>query len=154
HGGGWRSGDKSHNAAMAIELAKNGFVAISAEYRLSLEATYPAAILDLKDAIQWIKREAKKYAINQKHVAIMGCSAGGQLAALIGMTDSNIKAIVNIDGILAFHHPESEEGTMAAQWLNGDYTTNPTAWTEASALTHAGKNTPPILFINSSYPRF
>jgi len=157
-GGGWRSGDKTHNTAMAIELAKNGYVAVSAEYRLSTEAQYPAAVNDLQNAIRWMRTHAFQYAIDTSKIATMGCSAGGQLAALVGTlytsNDTKIHAVVNIDGLLAFHHPESAEGAIAAQWLNGTYEENPKNWEEASALTHASENTPPMLFINSSLPRF
>ena len=41
-GGGWHSGDKTHNHAMAVELVKRGYVAVSAEYRLSLFYLLPA----------------------------------------------------------------------------------------------------------------
>ena len=91
------------------------------------------------------------------------------LAALIGSTNnnsifenndvnqkttSNVQAIVDIDGILAFKHPESEEGTAAGLWLGGSYEEKPEIWKQASALTHTDKNTPPTLFINSSKKRF
>jgi pectinesterase len=157
-GGGWRSGDKSHNTAMAIELAKRGYVAVSAEYRLSPEAQYPAAVNDLQDAIRWMRANAKMYSIDSSKIATLGCSAGGQLASLLGALNSpanaKVQAVVNIDGVLAFHHPESAEGAVAAQWLNGTYEENPENWEQASALTHANENTPPMLFINSSIPRF
>jgi acetyl esterase/lipase len=66
----------------------------------------------------------------------------------------NVQAIIDIDGILAFHHPESAEGKVAAEWLGGTYEEKPGVWQDASALTHVSKNTPPCLFINSSNPRF
>ena len=168
-GGGWRSGDKSQNEAMATELANRGFVAVSADYRLSLEAPYPAAVYDLKDAIKWMKVNAKTYGIDSNMIATLGVSAGGQLAALIGSTNgityfednlsnfaatSTVNAVVDIDGILAFHHPESAESAVAAQWLGGTYEQNPTNWKEASALEHVDKLAVPFLFINSSLPRF
>jgi len=169
-GGGWKSGDKTQNHAMAIELAKQGYVAVSAEYRLSGEAIYPAAVLDLKAATAWMRSHAKKYGIDKKKIAALGCSAGGQLAALLGTTNNKqlyetkaneytpdatrIQAIVDIDGVLAFKHPESSEGAVAALWLGGDSNQKPEVWKEASALTHVDKHTPPALFINSAYPRF
>lgn len=157
-GGGWRSGDKSHNTAMAIELAKKGFVAVSAEYRLSPEAQYPAAVNDLQEAIRWMRTNAQTYSIDPTKIATLGCSAGGQLASLLGALNAQeyykVQAAVNIDGLLAFHHPESAEGVVAAQWLKGTYEENPENWEQASALTHASENTPPMLFINSSIPRF
>lgn len=168
HGGGWRTGDKSLLLPMAQQLASRGFVTVVAEYRLSLEAAFPAAVQDLKSAISWMRQNALTYNIDTSQIAVLGCSAGGQLAALIGTTNgmgkleverenhhsSAVQAIVDIDGILAFHHPESEEGKMAAQWLGGDYTQVPEVWEEASALSHVDENTPPVLFIGSSFPRF
>lgn len=169
HGGGWRTGDKSLMVPMAQQLAAKGYVTAVAEYRLSLEAPYPAAVHDLKAAIRWLRAHADELPLDTGKIAVYGTSAGGQLAALIGTTNgmeklegegefsehsSAVQAIVDIDGVLAFHHPESEEGTMAGQWLGGSYEEVPETWTEASALTHAGKDTPPVLFVSSSFPRF
>ena len=168
-GGGWRSGDKQQNHAMAILLAKNGYVAVSTEYRLSPEVPYPAAVYDLKAAVRWMKANARKYGIDPGKIAVMGCSAGGQLAALLGTTNSNphfeesignpkftsiVQAVVDVDGILAFHHPESAEGIVAAQWLGGTYQERKLIWEEAAPLNHVDKNTVPFLFVNSSNPRF
>ena len=166
HGGGWKSGDKNQNYDQAIKLAENGYVAITVEYRLSLEAKYPAAILDIKSAVQWIRINAKKYQINPNKIAVMGFSAGGQLAALLGTTNNQaifkneslfsdeVQAVINVDGLLAFKHPESEEGVSAALWLGGTYNEAPQNWEQASALSHVNKNSTPILFINSANPRF
>lgn len=168
-GGGWRSGDKTHNRAMAIKLAEQGYVAVSAEYRLSLEAHFPAAVHDLKAAVQWLKQHAGQYNINIHKIAALGCSAGGQLASLIGNTNGNpffedstvkqrytsdVHAVVNIDGTLAFKHPESVEGAVAAQWLGGTWEQRPETWTNAAPLTHINPKSPPFLFVNSSIPRF
>lgn len=159
HGGGWKSGDKSQMAAMATVLAKHGFVSVAAEYRLSPEAQYPAALNDLKDALKWMRSVSEKYTIDTSNVAVLGVSAGGQLAALLGTIKKEkdlvrIKAVVDIDGILAFHHAESEEGQSASEWLGGPYEQKPLVWHEASPLTHAGRSTPPMLFINSQHTRF
>lgn len=169
HGGGWRTGDKSLLVPMAQQLAARGYVTAVAEYRLSMEAPYPAAVHDLKAAVRWLRAHAGALPLDTTKIAVYGTSAGGQLAALMGTTNnmeklegkgdysqhsSAVQAIVDIDGVLAFHHPESEEGTMAAQWLGGTYEEVPQIWEEASALTHAGKDTPPVLFVSSSFPRF
>jgi acetyl esterase/lipase len=169
HGGGWRTGDKSLVKPMAQALAAKGYVTAAVEYRLSMEASYPAAVHDLKAAIRWLRANADQYSIDTSKIAIYGTSAGGQLAALVGTTNglqnmegegahpeqsSKVQAIIDVDGILAFKHPESEEGTMAAQWLGGTWEEVPQNWEEASALTHVDENTPPVLFISSSYPRF
>lgn len=168
-GGGWRSGDKSQSVPMAQQIAAKGYVTVAVEYRLSLEAGYPAAVHDIKAAIRWLRANAKTYHLDKTKIATHGVSAGGQLAALAGSTNglkkfegnggnpkqsSAVQAIVDVDGVLAFKHPESAEGAIAAQWLGGTSEEKPEVWQEASALTYAGKNTPPVLFINSSNPRF
>lgn len=158
HGGGWKSGDKSQMGSIARAMAAKGYSCFAIEYRLSPEAIYPAAVQDIKEAIQYIRKNAKQYNVDTSRVAILGCSSGGQLAALIGTTNSTpsstVQAIIDIDGILAFKHPESEEGKAASLWLGGEYETLPETWKEASALTHVNEKTPPTLYINSDMPRF
>ncbi|WP_245590626.1 alpha/beta hydrolase [Adhaeribacter aquaticus] len=169
HGGGWRSGSKENLVPMAQQLAAKGYVTVTAEYRLSPEAKYPAAVHDLKAAVRWMRANAETYNLDKNKIAALGCSAGGQLAALLGTTNKNTKlegtggnpkqssavqAVIDMDGVLAFKHPESAEGVVASQWLGGTYEEQAENWIEASALTHVGKNAVPILFINSSTPRF
>jgi len=168
HGGGWISGSKENQHIMAQHLAENGFVAITASYRLSREAPYPAGVIDIKDALRWMKLNADKYHVDAQKIAVLGTSAGAQLATLVGVTpnaeiyneldeaiSSEVQAIVNIDGIVSFIHPEaSAEGKVAGLWLDGSRDENPKNWKEASPLEYVDKNTPPTLFINSSMPRF
>lgn len=168
HGGGWKSGSKTQMHYLAQEIAAKGYSCFCIEYRLSGEAKYPAAILDVKEAVKYVKSNASKFNADSNKIAVLGCSSGGQMAALIGTTNNNpefedksglkqnanVQAVIDMDGVIAFHHPESTEGKAAALWLNGSYEENPENWKNASALTHAGKNTPPILFINSDMARF
>lgn len=169
HGGGWRSGNKDQMNAMAQEIAGKGFSCFTIEYRLSLEAKYPYGVYDVKNAIKFIKDNAKKFKVDPDKIAVLGCSSGGQMAALIGTTNgkfnfedpsfkssssSKVNAIINVDGVLAFKHPESSEGEMAAFWLGGSYEESTENWKNASALNNTDGNTPPTLFINSSIPRF
>lgn len=169
HGGGWKSGNKSHMEPLAQKIASNGYACFTVEYRLSLEALFPEGIFDIKNAIQFIKANAADYYVDSEKIAILGCSSGGQMAALIGTTNNNIlfeetenvynqssavQAIIDLDGILAFKHPESKEDKVAGLWLGGSYQEIPEIWKDASALTHTNENTPPILFINSQYNRF
>ncbi len=174
HGGGWRSGNRSHNYPMAGQLAAREFVAVPVEYRLSTEALYPAAVHDLKAAVRWLRTHGHTYGVDTSRIAVLGFSAGGQLAALIGSTNYNntfggaggsagessaVQAVVDIDGILAFIHPESGEGddsrhtSAATYWFGYSKNEKPDLWREASALTHVDSNMPPILFINSGVSR-
>ncbi len=174
HGGGWISGNRSQHVPLAQQLASRGFVAATVEYRLSPEALYPAAIYDIKASIRWMRANAVKYSIDPDHIAILGFSAGGQLAALTGMTNgvkkfegykinenfnSDVQAIVDIDGILDFLAPWSlnlvrEPNTCDVVWLGGSYEEKPEIWKEASAIFWVNTKSVPICFINSSLPRF
>lgn len=92
HGGGWQSGHTRHSGAFAnwpdvlAALARKGYVVASIEYRLSSEATFPAQIHDVKNAIKWLRSNAAKYAIDPQRTVVWGGSAGGQLAALAATT--------------------------------------------------------------------
>ncbi|GEJ43821.1 alpha/beta hydrolase [Chryseobacterium sp. ON_d1] len=155
HGGGWISGSKENEKYMAMELASKGFVVIAVGYRLADIAKYPAGIEDIETAIQWIRKNHRKYAVDKNKIAVLGESAGAQMATLAGVKAKNkIKAIINVDGIVSFIHPEAEESTYASYWLDGDRDINLKNWTEASPLEYVDKHTPPTLFINSSQPRF
>lgn len=167
HGGGWKSGDKVLQVPMAKALAERGFVTAVIEYRLSPEAQYPAGIHDVKEAIRWLKMHSNEFHLDSSKMAISGSSAGGQIASLVGMTDgfeyegktamkasSRVQAIVDMDGVLAFHHPESAEGQVASEWLGDTYEQNPEIWDLASPLYLKDPKLVPMLFINSQYPRF
>lgn len=174
HGGGWRSGNKTMHHPLLQELASLGYVCITPEYRLSTEALYPAGVYDIKTSIRWVRQNAKKYNIDINKIVVAGHSAGGELAAFMGATNgmaafegegcfpkrsSITNAVIDLDGTLAFIHPESGEGddskriSAATHWFGYSKTENPEIWKQAAPLTHVGKHTPPVLFINSSVDR-
>ena len=176
HGGGWRSGNKSMDIPLAQQIAAKGYVTATVEHRLSPEALYPAAVYDIKAAVRFLRANAKKYNIDPDKIAIMGSSAGGQLASLVGATagvkkfegnegnpefSSDVQAIIDMDGILDFTDPnESAKDTDPTRrsagtfWFGATFKEAPEKWIEASPIQYIGKFTPPILFINSALPRF
>jgi len=176
HGGGWRSGNKSMDIPLAQQIAAKDYVTAAVEHRLSPEALYPAAVYDVKAAVRFLRVNAAKYNIDPDKMAIMGSSAGGQLAALIGTTanvkkfegdegnnevSAKVQAIINMDGILDFTDPnESAKDTdptrrsAGAFWFGVTFKEAPEKWIEASPIQYVEKNTPPVLFINSALPRF
>ena len=162
HGGGWRTGHRSQHIPLAKALADRGYRVFLVEYRLSTEALYPAAMLDAQAALQWVSKRK-----NVGNIYVAGYSAGGQMAALLGsVQDENtygkgvkVAAVIDIDGILAFIHPESGEGddskrTSAATYYFGYNKINGEAiWNEGSALSHVSAGDPPVLFLNSGVER-
>lgn len=174
HGGGWRSGDKSLQIPMAMQIAKSGFVTVAVEYQLTREAKYPNAVYNIKSAIRWMRANAEKYGIDTSKIAISGCSAGGQLAVLTGLTSglahfegdhgntgnsSNVQAIIDMDGVLNFLDPQSlnlnrKPDSPDIEWLGGSFSEVPETWQEASGIYWVNENSPPILFLTSGYSRF
>ncbi|WP_291065365.1 MULTISPECIES: alpha/beta hydrolase [unclassified Empedobacter] len=154
HGGGWISGSKENQKPMAQTLASAGFVTMAINYRLSDAAKYPAPLEDMDDAVNYLRKNRKKHKLDQSKIVILGASAGAQLATLYGVKSKKIAAIINIDGIVSFIHPEAEEGTYASYFFGYTKQDNFELWKEASPLEYVTSKTPPTLFINSSQPRF
>lgn len=174
HGGGWRAGNKSLQVPVAQMIAAKGFVTVAVEYQLSLEAKYPAAVYNIKSAIRWMRANAETYNIDTNRIAISGCSAGGQLASLTGLTNgiekfegnmgnvdysSDIQAIIDMDGAINFMAPLSlnlnrRPDSPDIIWLGGSFYDRPDLWKEASPAYWANENSVPMLFLNSGFPRF
>jgi acetyl esterase/lipase len=109
HGGGWREGHTRNSGAfenfpgVLASLAARGYVVASVEYRLSGEAHFPAALQDVKAAIRWLREHAGDYGIDATRAVVWGGSAGGQLAALTGVTcDAKSKAEC-VQGVVAWY---------------------------------------------------
>ncbi len=85
HGGGFSAGDKGDGQIMPVLAGlTRGYAVVGLGYRLSPEATFPAAINDVKAAIRWLRAHAGEYGLDGSRVALWGDSAGGNLAALAG----------------------------------------------------------------------
>ncbi len=91
-GGAWLTMNKSAHLAYLCQLARQGFVVASVEYRTSNVAQYPAALVDVKEAIRYLRAHADRYCIDPDHFGVMGESAGGHLAAMAALT-GNRKAL-------------------------------------------------------------
>lgn len=174
HGGGWRAGNKSLQVPMAQKIAAEGFVTAAVEYQLALEAPYPAAVHNIKAAIRWLRANAEEYNIDPQRIAISGCSAGGHMASLVGVTNglahfegtmgnesfsSSVQAIIDIDGVINFLAPASLNRERSSespdiQWLGGSYSETPDTWKEVSPIYWVTENTIPFLFINSGYSKY
>lgn len=84
HGGGFRMGDKG--MGVPLEYVASGYAVASINYRLSQHAVFPAQIEDCKAAVRWLRANASRYRLDPDRFAAMGSSAGGHLAAMLGVT--------------------------------------------------------------------
>lgn len=90
HGGGFAFGDKrdDHMDAYLVGI-KRGFAVASIEYRFAGEAIFPAAVLDCRNAVRYIRTHGAELKVNPDKIAVLGGSAGGNLAAMLGMNVPN-----------------------------------------------------------------
>lgn len=103
HGGGWIGGDKSNPfvADYGAEIVKRGMAFVSVNYRLAPQFTYPAQNEDIDCAIAYLNSKAAILNIDMTKFAVMGDSAGGQLASMAALTSpykKQIKAVVDFYG--------------------------------------------------------
>ncbi|MBU6360021.1 MAG: alpha/beta hydrolase [Chloroflexi bacterium] len=99
HGGGWASGSKHELQELGSDLAKQGYVAFSVEYRFAtINANhYPAQLDDVQRAVRWVRANARRYSIDPNRISAAGISSGAHLAALLGVLDTRS----NDDPVLA-----------------------------------------------------
>ncbi len=88
HGGGWSGGSRGGWSKQAEEMARLGYVAISIEYRLAPKHKYPAAVIDCQGAVRWLRVNSEKYKVDPERIGSMGDSAGGHLAAMLGVRET------------------------------------------------------------------
>lgn len=98
HGGGWGSGAKDGDITPLLEpLSAANFTWFSIDYRLAPKHLWPACYDDVRTAIRWVKAHAAEYKGDANKIALVGYSAGGQLACLATVNaadDTRVRAVV------------------------------------------------------------
>jgi len=169
HGGGWLSNDKyadiGYMKKTVEEIVASGFAMASIDYRFSTQAVFPAQMLDCNRAISFLYDNADKYGFDKNRFAVMGFSAGGHLASLVGLSKNNniinffmpgtsksfnFKAVVDFYGpaelILfpGFNDSKSPEALL----IGAAPLDRPDLAKAASPVTYVDKNDPPFLIIH------
>ncbi|WP_206830612.1 alpha/beta hydrolase [Alicyclobacillus fructus] len=73
------------SAPQILYLVSKGFVVGSVEHTYSYEDTFPAAVIDVIEAVRYVKREASELGVDPERIGIWGASSGGNLAAMVGV---------------------------------------------------------------------
>lgn len=170
HGGAWRAGSRSDVPVTA--LLEHGFAIASVDYRLSTEAVFPAQVHEIKAAIRFLRANAATYHFDAGRIGIVGSSAGGHLAALVGVTnhhpelegkvgdhleqDSGVQAIISLYGasdltsILSQSTPFGLKMRIPALQLllGGTPEEKPELAKLASPVAHLDASDPPLLLIH------
>ncbi|MGD0582607.1 MAG: alpha/beta hydrolase [Bacteroidales bacterium] len=169
HGGGWLSNDKyadmGYMKKTISEIISNGFALASIDYRFSTQAVFPAQIQDCNRAISFLYDNADKYGFDKNRFAVMGFSAGGHLASLVGLSKNNnvssffmpgtsrsfsFKAVVDFYGPaeLILFPGRSDEKSPEALLIGATPLSRPDLAKAASPVTYVDKDDPPFLIIH------
>lgn len=190
HGGGWRMGERSSlgpgvdgfGLSPIEQLADAGFVVASADYRLTDVATFPAQLHDAKAAVRWLRTHAAEYGVDPRRIYAWGDSAGGHLAALLGLTagaDELLEPAVTLEtdgddrvaGVVAWYPPTDLErmgeqarpdavaraddpGSRESLLLGARPADAPDKAKAASPLSYVHPAAPPFLLIHGTADRF
>ena len=97
HGGGWDSGDARQLQDLNYYLSETGYAVAALNYKLAPEYTYPSPVEDVRDALRYLSKNADRLGIDTNSYALLGRSAGGQIALMAAYTHVHpgIKAVIS-----------------------------------------------------------
>jgi acetyl esterase/lipase len=164
HGGGWVIGDKREQGVPLLNhLAVNGWVGINANYRLSPRAKFPDHLVDLKKAIAWYRQHAEEHGADPDFLCVTGGSAGGHLAALVGLTanetayqegiervDTSMRAAVPFYGVYDLTnrhgrwHKDTVKRFFGPMVIGKKFEDDPDAFRKASPMDLVRDDAPPL----------
>ncbi len=160
HGGGWLRGSRREFTPLLSDadsferITAAGFAVVAADYRLSGEARFPAQLDDVRRALAWVAGPGAEYGLDPDRVVLWGGSAGGTLAALVGLEPGT-----RVRGVIDWYGPSDlfamEEYTRALgvdapgesredRWLGGWVKDVPDAAHAASPVNHVHRGAPPF----------
>lgn len=173
HGGAWMVNDKYADMSYMRETVKgfidSGYALASIDYRYSTTAKFPAQIQDCNQAIQFLYDNAGKYHIDKSRMALIGFSAGGHLASLLGLSNNNNipsfyqnghRPAFRVRTVLDFYGPAdlvafsmgtdtsvNNERSSISMLLGAMALHRPDLGRAASPVTYIDKNDPPFLIV-------
>jgi acetyl esterase/lipase len=166
HGGGWIGNDKyadmGYMPNTIAAMLNNGMAVASIDYRFATQAVFPAILQDCNKAVSFLYDNADKYSLDKNKIALMGFSAGGHLASLMGTSQSNkvnnfyfpgtyrpirYKAVVDFYGPtdLVLLPGNEDEKSPESILIGAAPLLRPDLAKAASPITYIDKSDPPFL---------
>ncbi|MBV9515201.1 MAG: alpha/beta hydrolase, partial [Mycobacteriaceae bacterium] len=169
-GGAWVVGTRTlQGYALLSHLAEQGWVCLSIDYRVSPHHRWPRHVTDVKAAVAWARANVDRFGGDRDFVAIAGCSAGGHLAALTGLThddpdfhidlpddaDTSVDAVVGIYGRYDWEDRSTPERERFVEFLERvvvrkRLARHPEVFRQASPIARVRADAPPFLVVHGS----
>lgn len=169
-GGAWVFGRRElQGHALMAHLARRGWICLSVQYRSSPRHRWPRQMTDVKAAIAWARDNAQTFGGDPNFVAVAGCSAGGHLATLAGLTanelqwqtglradaDTAVDAVVSVYGLYDWHDRSTPERDRFMEFLERvvvkrSQTRHPEIFRAASPTERVHSLAPPFLAVHGS----
>jgi acetyl esterase/lipase len=169
-GGAWVHGSRMlQGYALMSHLAEMGWVCLSIDYRVAPHHRWPAHITDVKTAIAWARANVDKFGGDRNFVAVAGCSAGGHLSALAGLTendpemqadlpdgsDTSVDAVIGIYGRYDWEDRSTVERARFVDFLERvvvrrKISKHPDVFRKASPIARVHEDAPPFLVIHGT----
>ncbi len=152
HGGGWARGEPSDMDKFALRLVDAGYVVMNLGYRLAPAFRYPAQSEDVAAAHRYLEAHAERWKADPTRVGVMGYSAGGHLALMLGLaqpsTTHRLKAVVSGAGPTdVTRYTDSPY----METLIGDYSGHKAEYRAASPLFLASPDDPPTMLYHGKW---
>jgi acetyl esterase/lipase len=169
-GGAWVHGRSiGQGSALMSRLAELGWVCLAIDYRVAPHHRWPRHITDVKTAIAWARANVDKFGGDRNFVAVAGCSAGGHLAALAGLTpddtqyqarlpegaNTSVDAVVGIYGRYDWEDRSTPERDRFVDFLEQvvvkrKIARHPDVFRDASPIARVHRDAPPFLLVHGS----
>jgi acetyl esterase/lipase len=158
HGGGWDSGDAEQLPDLNSHLANQGYAVFSINYRLAPQDQWPKQKQDVNAAIAYIQTNAERWKLDAKRWAVLGRSAGAQIAgaSTYAMSVDSPRAVVLLYGPtdMVFAYDAGDEDdilhsrALVRNFLGGPPPSNLSNYQDASPLDQLSNKTPPTLLMH------
>ena len=160
HGGGWNHGTKESQTGFGSFL-KKGFAVANVEYRLVHEGKAPAAIQDIRCALNYLYEHADGFNIDRDRIILMGSSAGAHLALMAGLLKNNavfdvhcksgnkleVFAIIDKYGVSDLTTEKVWNSHSVKNWLGTHYK-DVKFVKSVSPIFHVDRNSPPVFIVH------
>lgn len=145
HGGGWTRGarDEGYVRLICRQLTRQGFAALSVDYRLAPAARFPAQLDDLAQLLRWLSAEGGRLGLDTGAVGVWGYSAGAHLASLMSMQPQALPILAVVAGGTPADLRVWPDSPYVNALLGQPRDQAPALWAEASPVVRATATTPP-----------